>query len=404
MDANNIAIWDGSNWSTFGTGCTGHMARVRALAVYNGDLIVAGDFEQIDGNPISTIARWDGAIWHSMGSFSNSIRCLLTYGDDLIAGGTFQAIDNQPRWYIAKWDDSSWSALGEYGLNGMVFCLEEYQGDLIAGGTFRVAYNVAGTREEYIMVEHIARWNGVSWHALGSGLNDDVWGLGVDTDLLFVGGTFTGTLLGEELSHVATWDGHSWLRSGDGVDGRAYAFEKFGGEMYVAGQITGYYGVPFNNIARLDNGEWLPLGTGIVGNRVYDLITFQNNLYVGGWFEYAGGKPSRNIARWDWDPQTGIASVPVPAVRVTLSSFPNPFNPNTAIRFSLSDPCNIRLGIYDVAGQLVRMISNEHYSAGSWDAAWDGADSFGNELPSGIYLCRIEAGGAVKQHKLTLLK
>ncbi len=87
-----------------------------------------------------------------------------------------------------------------------------------------------------------------------------------------------------------------------------------------------------------------------------------------------------------------------------LGSAPNPFGPATAIRFSLPAPERVWLQVYDVKGRLLReLISGERLSAGDYRRAWDGRDSEGMSLSSGIYFTRLRAGGRVLTRKLTLL-
>jgi len=84
--------------------------------------------------------------------------------------------------YIAKWDGSSWSALGS-GMNGPVYALALSGTNLYAGGAFTMAGGASANR--------IAKWDGSSWSALGSGMNGYVWALAVGGSDLYVGGDFT---------------------------------------------------------------------------------------------------------------------------------------------------------------------------------------------------------------------
>ena len=68
-EANNIAAFDGNGWVELDGGLTGgDLSRVFALAVYNGDLIVGGNFNQAGSVSVRNIARWDGTNWYSLGS------------------------------------------------------------------------------------------------------------------------------------------------------------------------------------------------------------------------------------------------------------------------------------------------------------------------------------------------
>jgi hypothetical protein len=75
-------------------------------------------------------------------------------------------------------------------------------------------------------------------------------------------------------------------------------------------------------------------------------------------------------------------------------NYPNPFNPATSIRFDLPQQGFVRISVYEINGRLVRSLVSESRNAGSYSMKWDGRDSFGNPLPSGIYVCRMEVRSA----------
>jgi hypothetical protein len=75
-------------------------------------------------------------------------------------------------------------------------------------------------------------------------------------------------------------------------------------------------------------------------------------------------------------------------------NYPNPFNPETSIKFDLPQPGFILISVIDVSGRLVRKLVSESRKAGSYSVKWDGKDSEGNAVPSGIYVCRMEVCSA----------
>ena len=82
---------------------------VRSLAVYNGDLIVGGDFTLADDKTVNNIARWDGSSWNAMGTGTNGIVHSLTlFGADLIAGGTFITAGGITVNRVAQWNGTEW--------------------------------------------------------------------------------------------------------------------------------------------------------------------------------------------------------------------------------------------------------------------------------------------------------
>jgi len=87
------------------------------------------------------------------------------------------------------------------------------------------------------------------------------------------------------------------------------------------------------------------------------------------------------------------------------NNVPNPFNPNTDIRFSLPAALPVRLTIHDLSGRVVRTLSaGESYSAGQNSIPWSGRDDFGRQVPSGSYLVKLEAGADRSFQKIMLLK
>lgn len=76
-----------------------------------------------------------------------------------------------------------------------------------------------------------------------------------------------------------------------------------------------------------------------------------------------------------------------------LQNFPNPFNPETTIRFDLPHPSEVRLQIFNVHGQLLRTLFEGALKPGAWQRAWDGKDARGNEVPSGVYFYRLQVNG-----------
>ena len=85
-------------------------------------------------------------------------------------------------------------------------------------------------------------------------------------------------------------------------------------------------------------------------------------------------------------------------------NMPNPFNPSTAIGYQLPEAGMVRLAIYNLIGQEVRVLVNERRNAGSFTATWDGADALGRRVASGIYLYRIQAGSFSATRRMLLLK
>ncbi len=89
---------------------------------------------------------------------------------------------------------------------------------------------------------------------------------------------------------------------------------------------------------------------------------------------------------------------------VTLSAYPNPFNPSTEIRFSVPEAGEGSLRVYNLRGELVRTLRAGFFEAGAGSVVWDGRAADGVPTGSGVYLCRLEVGGDWAMRRVLLLK
>ena len=85
-------------------------------------------------------------------------------------------------------------------------------------------------------------------------------------------------------------------------------------------------------------------------------------------------------------------------------NFPNPFNPSTTIRYTLSEASSVRLVIYNILGQQVRILVNTSQAAGAHSVMWDGRDALRRQVSTGLYLYRLEAGTNVVVRKMVFAK
>jgi len=85
-------------------------------------------------------------------------------------------------------------------------------------------------------------------------------------------------------------------------------------------------------------------------------------------------------------------------------NYPNPFAETTKISYVLDRPAAVTLRVYDISGRLVRMLVKAERPEGTNDASWDGTDSHGREVASGIYLFRLDAGSFTQMRKFVLMR
>jgi hypothetical protein len=163
--------------------------------------------------PSGCVAGWVDSFGSEPG-VNGQLQDMLEFDDGsgpaLYVAGYFTSAGSVSARSVARWDGSAWSPLGE-GLNGIVYELAVYD-DGLGGGPALYAGG-AFTLSGISSVSRIARWDGSSWSALGSGMNNLVYSLGVHAGSLYAGGTFT-TAGGVLANHVARWNGSSWSALG----------------------------------------------------------------------------------------------------------------------------------------------------------------------------------------------
>jgi hypothetical protein len=83
---------------------------------------------------------------------------------------------------------------------------------------------------------------------------------------------------------------------------------------------------------------------------------------------------------------------------------PNPFNPVTAIKFTIAEDSHVTLAVYDVSGRRVKTLVNGDLKANFYRVEWDGRNDEGRKVTSGVYFYRLHAGAFVQSHKMILLR
>jgi hypothetical protein len=83
---------------------------------------------------------------------------------------------------------------------------------------------------------------------------------------------------------------------------------------------------------------------------------------------------------------------------------PNPFNPETTLRFDLAQSAEVRLEIFDALGQKVKTLVAQSLPAGAHQVRWRGVDAYGRQVSSGVYFYRLQADGYTRMNRMLLLK
>lgn len=141
-----------------------------------------------------------------------------------------------------------------------------------------------------------------------------------------------------------------------------------------------FMGFSFNNI--VEGGERIQLMSG----------TMQNYFKV---------NPCYSPTGIDEDPVSGAT----PAPNRLFQNAPNPFNPETVIRYSVGSAGAVTIRLFNAAGALVRTLVDRPHASGDYTVRWNGTDDHGRRLSSGVYFYEIQASNGFRDsRKLVLLK
>jgi hypothetical protein len=247
-------------------------------------------FEPSGSLPINPAKPASGT-WLALGTGTNGggVSAIAISGNDVYVGGSFTSAGGVANTtHIAKWDGSTWSALGT-GMDDGVIAIATSGGGVYVGGLFTTAGGVAAN--------HIAKWDGGAWSALGTGTGDAVAAISVSGNDVYVGGYFS-SAGGVAVNNIARWNGSAWSALGTGTTSGIYDITISGSDVYVGGYFHGAGGVAVNHIARWNGSAWSALGTGTT-DEVYAIAASGSDVYVGGYFTSAGGVAANHIARWN---------------------------------------------------------------------------------------------------------
>lgn len=296
--------WSGTTWINLGTiaGAFGNSLFVTDIDEdSNGTLYIIGSFTTINGITVKGVARWDGTTWHALGTGvdisagSTNPMCMATIGTNVYIGGAFSSVSGVPTNMVAKWNGVSWSAIGS-GLtgSGIPQCMISKGNNLYVGGYF--------TSSGATTLNNIAKWNGTTWSALGAGFDGTVTDIKFNGNDLYASGGFTQSG-STPMNNVARWNGTAWISVGDPLNISVYAMTFSPNVSMVGGISSSLTNLSFNNVALLKGNDWEVTSNG-VDSTVECLFNDNGVIYAGGVFSRAGGLAASRIAKWDgvkWD-------------------------------------------------------------------------------------------------------
>ncbi len=258
--------------------------------------------------------------WTPLGSGTNNgvdqygVNAMTYFSGKLYVGGYFTHAGGAAASRIAEWDGSSWEALGS-GVDNTVYSLTISGGSLYVVGEF---LNAGGSPAKYI-----AKWDGMNWSYVGTtptDLNGNITAIAPGGNSVYIGGIFT-QAGGTTVNKIAKWNGTSWSAVGPGVAGyqsEVWSLIWFGNTLYACGYFATAGLLTVNNVVEIDTltNTYSALGSGTTvgtNNEIQNGTAANGKLYLPGFFTAAGGVVAIGVASWDgtnWSSLGGSTNAP----------------------------------------------------------------------------------------------
>lgn len=363
----NIIRTDGTDWYAVGKGVNG---RVYDIEKSGADLYLCGGFTQATNDDDSVVdafrlVRWDGSRWQSMGVFNDTVRTVLARGSELYVGGDFTDVDGITARHVACFDGTQWNSMGE-GTEGLEFTNNGQVYDLASDGN---ALWITGrfTHAGGVPASNVTRWTFCTPEPptfVGGGTGASVEGTSI---------TFSwDATSGSSTKSVAATSYDLQISSGNSFDSIVVDESNISSNSYTATNLSENttYSWRIRAVVDASEGAWSPRESVTTGVAT-DIIELDNNL-----------------------PHSFSLS----------QNYPNPFNPTTDINFAIPKKSNVTLTVYNMLGKKVKTLVNENMAAGNYSVSWDGTNSNGEQVSSGIYLYKIVTDLNSSSKKMVLLK
>jgi len=326
-NVNLIARFDGTNWFPLGSGISGPATSsgpigtgILTLTVASNCVYAGGYFTNAGGVTVNNIAVWNGTNWSAFGNPGGVVASILVRTDGVYAAGApFSSYisNDYGSPFFSRWNGTTWQSMLNFPPNSdtafsvanrnlPMAAMAAVGANIFAGGDFNFGeYTNFPSPNGYTNCNDILCFDGTYARVVGTGLSSNVTCMAVIGTNLFVAGNFTNAG-GVTASKIAMWNGNSWANLGSGLVGSGVinSLAAIGGNLYAGGTFTNMGGNAVNHIAKWDGTNWTALGNGttLPGQAtapVNCLAASGNDLYVGGFFRMAGSRGSFNLARWN---------------------------------------------------------------------------------------------------------
>lgn len=239
-------------WATVGAGSAVNDT-VRAITIApNGDVYIGGDFTNVGGAAGDYVAYYDisGGAWAPVAAGGVADVFALAFGHDgtLYIGGTFQNWGDANGDYIVSFTGGAYVSLST-GMDGPLRAIVvDLNGDIIIAGTFSAT------------LQRVARWDGLTFSAIGPGFNGDCYALAVGQDgTIYASGLFTTTDGGaaNALLRIAQWTGGAWSEMAGGLGSTAQQISIApNGDVWIVGAFSTAGDLTVEGVVKWEGTSW----------------------------------------------------------------------------------------------------------------------------------------------------
>ena len=145
---------------------------------------------------------------------------------------------------------------------------------------------------------------------------------------------------------------------------------------------------------------------GIFGNIIFNVLdTNIEELEVSvNYLRWNENQASENVLVATFTNSTLSIDETAPQQFALYDNYPNPFNPSTRLSYDIAEQVRVNITIFDAVGREVIKLFDGIQNPGFQNVVWNGKDQFGQNVPAGIYIYRMNAGGFISTKKMVLLK
>jgi hypothetical protein len=284
---------------------------------------------------------------------------------------------------VCVWTDARTDAQGD-------IYSERIVGNNLASTNVKVNDDAAGGYNQYARVAMDAQGNYVVvWIDTRANSTGDLYAQRFDAQGNKIGVNFKLTKSNSRLHEYPP--GISMKSDGSFVMTWADSVKQAGQNWSIKTRFFGSAGQPLSDVVEVTNAPSLEpdVKIGTNGAVYYAWLDGRENINTGRIY-------SKVYAAF---PTTGVTDQSGPIVFHLEQNFPNPFNPSTTIKYHISTQGHVLLKLTDILGRDIATLVNEPKAPGLYSVQWNAV-----QAPSGLYLCRLEAGGNIATRKMLLLK